>query len=99
MELCKETVDIVGNLPPDEVFFEQSPIDPDELDEFKQLVERLRKKKLHQLSDQDRVKLLGLALRFSPGKHKMVALPPMLENLILEGRALFVDKISKAGWM
>jgi ABC-type multidrug transport system fused ATPase/permease subunit len=93
-DLCRQTVDILGNLPPDAVFFEQSPINPEELEEYEILVEQLRKKKLHELSPGDRQKLLDLALRFTPGVHKMVALPAMLETLILEGRALFHEKIT-----
>ena len=93
-EMARQTVDILGNLPPDAVFFEQSPIGPDELDEFKVLSERLKRMKLHELDDADREKLLELALRFVPGDHKMIALPAILENLILEGRALFRTKIS-----
>jgi len=93
-ELAKQTVDILGNLPPDAVFFEQSPIGPDELDEFKVLAGRLKRMKLHELSDENRKKLLVLAMRFVPGVHKMVALPAILENLILEGRALFHEKIT-----
>jgi hypothetical protein len=49
---------------------------------------------LHQLEPEDRARLLSLALRFVPGIHKMVALPEILEDLILEGRSLFKDKIS-----
>ncbi len=93
-ELARQTVDILGNLPPDAIFFEQSPIAPEELDAFKVLAERLKRMKLHELDDADREKLLDLALRFVPGDHKMVALPTILENLILEGRALFREKIS-----
>jgi len=93
-ELSRQTVDILGNLPPDKAFFEQSPISPDELDVYKPLVERLKEKKLHQLSSQDREQLLELALRFTPGRHKMIGLPDMLERLILEGRALFKERIS-----
>jgi ABC-type phosphate transport system ATPase subunit len=93
-ELSKRTVDILGNLPPDKAFFEQSPIGPDELDEYKTLVEHLKEKKLHRLSTQDREQLLELALRFTPGRHKMIGLPDMLEKLILEGRALFRERIS-----
>jgi len=93
-ELSRQAVDILKNLPPDEVFFEQSPIAPDEIDDYKMLVERLKKRKLHQLSDGDREKLLLQGLRFTPGIHKMVALPRMLETLILEGRALFREIIS-----
>jgi ABC-type multidrug transport system fused ATPase/permease subunit len=94
MQLAKQTVDILGNLPPEEVFFEKSPVSAHELDEYKLLVERLKKAKMHQLEEPDRAKLLELALRFIPGVHKMVSLPEILENLILEGRALFRDKIS-----
>ncbi|MFC1814487.1 ABC transporter ATP-binding protein/permease [Thermodesulfobacteriota bacterium] len=93
-DLSKQVVDILGNLPHEEVFFKQSPIKSEELDDYKVLAERLRTTKLHQLSAADREKLLGLALRFIPGRHKMVALPAMLENLILEGRALFRETIS-----
>ena len=93
--LCRQTVDILGDLPPDTVFFEQSPISADELSEYKTLEEHLRKKRLHQLESNDRHKLLELALRFTPGIHKMVALPEILETLILESRALFHDKIAK----
>ena len=93
-ELAKQTVDILGNLPADSVFFEQSPIAAEELDEYKMLVEQLKKKKLHEISDTDRQMLLELSLRFTPGVHKMVPLPRILETLILEGRALFHEKIT-----
>jgi len=93
-ELSRQTVDILGNLPPDDLFFAQSPLAADDLDEYKLVVEHLKKQKLHELLPQDREKLLEVALRFTPGKHKMVGLPAMLENLILEGRALFKERIS-----
>lgn len=94
-ELAIQTVDILGNLTPDIVFFEQSPIGPEELDEYKELIERRKDKMLHQLSVEDRQKLLELALRFVPGRHKMIALPKMLEKIVLEGRAMFRWMISK----
>jgi len=94
VSLCRNTVDILGNLPPDAVFFEQSPISPEELNDFKLLVERLKKKKLHELENDDHRRLLELALRFTPGVHKMAAMPEILETLILEGRALFREKIA-----
>lgn len=94
-QLARQTVDILGNLPPESVFFEQSPIGPDELEEFKLLVERLRRTKLHELSAEHHEQLLDLALRFVPGVHKMVALPAILENLILEARAMFRENIVK----
>ena len=93
-ELAKQTVDILGNLPPDAVFFEQSPIAAEELEAYKLLVEQLKKKKLHEFSETQRQKLLDLSMRFTPGIHKMVSLPQILETLILEGRALFREKNS-----
>jgi ABC-type transport system involved in cytochrome bd biosynthesis fused ATPase/permease subunit len=93
-ELSRQTVDILGNLPPDKVFFEQSPIGPEELDGYKDLVDDLKEKKLHQLSPEDQGRLLEAALRFTPGRHKMIGMPDMLRNLILEGRALFRERIS-----
>ncbi len=94
-ELSRQTVDILGSLSPDPVFFEQSPISLEEWDEAILLAERLKRSKLLQLSDADRNYLLKLALRFKPGKHKLVALPTVLERLILEGRALIQESITR----
>jgi ABC-type multidrug transport system fused ATPase/permease subunit len=38
---------------------------------------------------------LKLALRFKPGKHKLVGLPAVLERLILEGRSLIHENITR----
>jgi ABC-type multidrug transport system fused ATPase/permease subunit len=92
-ELAVQTVDILGNLSPDKVFFEQSPFAANELERYRAITESLRKKKLHQLSDAEQTDLLRLALRFNPGRHKMIGLPSLLESLVLEGRALFREKI------
>lgn len=94
VDLARQTVDILGILPPDKIFFEQSPVAAEELDSLKNLLEGIRKRKLHQLSETESRQLLELALRFAPGRHKMVPLPPIVERLILEGRALFRETIS-----
>jgi ABC-type multidrug transport system fused ATPase/permease subunit len=93
-DLIIQSVDILKNLPPDAHFFEQSPIVLEELETYEQMQHALKKKRLHELSRQDHQLLLSVALRFKPGIHKMVSLPKMLENLILEGRALFRQMIS-----
>ncbi len=94
-EMSHQIVDILGDLPPDEVFFEESPIEYSRLDEYKTLVHRLRNKKIHDLTKEDHQLLLEPALSFIPGKHKIVGFPRLLENLILEGRALFKQRITK----
>uniref|UniRef100_UPI0039EDFAEA ATP-binding cassette domain-containing protein n=1 Tax=Maridesulfovibrio sp. TaxID=2795000 RepID=UPI0039EDFAEA len=94
-ELAKQTVDILGNLPPDEIFFEQSPIPTDEFEGYKQLVARINETPLQELEDKDREMLLHLSLGFVPGKHKIVALPSVLQSLILDGRRMFNGKVSE----
>lgn len=94
-DLARQTVDILGNLPPDKVFYEQSPILPEELETFKLLAEQTRRRKLHMLDAEARASLLELALRFAPGRHKMVSFPGLLERLILEGRALFRETVTE----
>jgi ABC-type multidrug transport system fused ATPase/permease subunit len=91
--LTRQTVDLLGNLPPDEIFFKQSPLEPAELDTYKVVADKLGNRNLHQLNVETRRHLLTLALRFTPGIHKMVALDDLLERLILEGRALFRERI------
>ncbi|MBN1930846.1 MAG: ABC transporter ATP-binding protein/permease [Desulfobacterales bacterium] len=93
-KLTQRTVDILRNLPAEEMFFEQSPISSEELSEYKILADRLKKIDLHQLSSDEREKILKSALRFTPGKHKMVALSENLRQLILKGRKRFREKIS-----
>ena len=94
IQLAEQTIDILGNLPPEEFFFEQSPIGPDELAAYQQVVSRSKNENLNRIRPDDRARLLQLALRFTPGIHKMVALPDVLETLILNGRAMFRDDIS-----
>ena len=93
VDLVKQSVEILRELPQDAIFFEQSPILPSEMEDFIQLVDSLKSKKLHDFSAQNREQLLDVALRFTPGTHKMVSMPQMLEDLILEGRALFRKRI------
>ena len=95
IELVRQSVDILRKLPKDAIFFNQSPIEPAELEDLIFLVDTLKKKRMHDFSDTDRQKLLEVVLRFTPGIHKMASMPGMLESLILEGRALFRKKITE----
>ncbi|MFZ0240968.1 MAG: ABC transporter ATP-binding protein/permease [Desulfobacterales bacterium] len=91
--LAERMVDILGNMPPEKLFFDQSPIAPEELAGFREILERARKGDPDRFAEADRTRLLDLALRFTPGIHKIVALPEVLEVLVLEGRHLFRAKI------
>ncbi len=94
-QLCRQTVNILGGLPPDAAFFEQSPIRTDELQEYKTLAEDLKKSERLQPDEGQNTMLLELALRFIPGRHKMVTLPDDLVRQILTASQLFRKMISK----
>uniref|UniRef100_I2PY70 ABC-type multidrug transport system, ATPase and permease component n=1 Tax=Desulfovibrio sp. U5L TaxID=596152 RepID=I2PY70_9BACT len=93
-ELTSRTVDILKDVPsPDATFFEQTPITVDEFDAYRELAGRLGRVRLHKLSENDERLLLTLALRFTPGRHAIVTLSPILEGLLLQGRAMFAERI------
>jgi ABC-type bacteriocin/lantibiotic exporter with double-glycine peptidase domain len=92
--LCVQTVSILGNLPPDELFYIQSPIGADALDGYKTVAEHLKTINPGSLPPLEQQKLLELALGFIPGRHKMITLPDSLEQRILIARTRFREKIS-----
>jgi ABC-type multidrug transport system fused ATPase/permease subunit len=94
-ELARQVTDILGMVTPDDIFFQQSPIAAADFEEYRGLVMRIDEAGLREISDEDRFSLLRLALGFIPGVHKIVALPELLERLILEGRMLFKEKIQQ----
>jgi ABC-type oligopeptide transport system ATPase subunit len=58
--LCRQTMQILGNLPPSEIFFEQSPFTSDELDKYRSLNEQLNKLEWSQLSAENQKKPFGI---------------------------------------
>lgn len=93
--LARQTVDILGNLPPDAVFFEQSPIAAEDLPRYKSVLEQLRRRKGLEFSPQESRSLLDLALRFTPGVHKMAGMGPEVQRLLLEKRTRFRAEVSE----
>ncbi|HIJ56996.1 MAG TPA: ABC transporter ATP-binding protein/permease [Deltaproteobacteria bacterium] len=94
-ELCRQAVSILTLLPPDDLFYDQNPMRPEELEEYQALSERLMIRSIEESASDDREKLLRLAFRFTPGQHKIVALPPRLQDLILRARFIFRGKVMK----
>lgn len=94
-ELSKRTIDVLDSLTSNQFFFEQSPITLDEWEDAKLLLARLKRTSLYKLMDSDRNFLLKIALRFAPGKHKLIPFPSIMENMILEGRQLIRENLTK----
>lgn len=93
-ELAGRTVDILGDLAPEAIFFQQSPLHASEFETVRSLVFRMKKGRLHELSEADRQHLLDIALRFAPGEHRIAVLPGFLEDLILAARTRFHQEIA-----
>lgn len=92
-ELAIQTVDILKVMPATQLFFEQSPILPEEFEVYSELAQKLRRgKRFFDLGETEKEQLLKMALRFTPGKHKMGTLSPSLEKLILVDRELYRAK-------
>ncbi len=88
-ELLRQTVDILGDVPREELFFANTPIRPNEFDHYLALAERLQTVSTNQLEREEQNILLDIAFRFIPSLHKIIALQPLLEQLILTGRKAF----------
>ncbi|MCU0572255.1 MAG: ABC transporter ATP-binding protein/permease [Syntrophobacteraceae bacterium] len=88
-----QTMDILGNIEPDALFFEQSPMEPDEFDEYRELSQRLVSSGIDELSSADRAMLLRLALRFVVGSHMTGELHPGLQDALVRARKQFRDQV------
>lgn len=96
-DLAIQTVDILKIMPPSQIFFEQSPIHANEFDLYRSLAQELKRgKNVRNLSELNRKQLLNLALRFTPGLHKMGTLTSTMEKLILIGRTMFRDRMIRS---
>jgi len=94
-DLAVSAVDVLGNMPPDEVFFRRSPLRPEELDLYRELAARVEGVRLRGIDPEDSLRLLDLALRYVPGRHKMIDLPSVVERLVLDARDAFREKIER----
>jgi putative ABC transport system ATP-binding protein len=94
-ELAVQTVTLLRDLREDAFFFQLSPIGIDEFEEYNSVVGRLEDSGRDHIARRDREALVGLALRFVPARHKMVALPHDLEERLLDARKAFITKMMK----
>ena len=89
-DLLRQTVEILGrDVPRESVFFEQTPVNPDEYDRYLELADLLGTTSVSELYPEDRQLLMKLAFRYIPSLHKIVDLQPLLEKLLLAGRREF----------
>ncbi len=89
IELARQAVDILAGVDTVDLFFENSPVPADRLDECEVILLRLKKHSLSSLSSQNQSFLLSLALNFTPSIHTMSRLSKELKERILSARKIF----------
>jgi len=94
LSLIKELIKLSGEQSSGEKLLDYNLIQPEEIDDYKQLLYRVRKKGIQKVSTKSRNRILQLMLGFIPQEHRFFDLPKELENRILKGRALFKDKVA-----
>jgi ABC-type multidrug transport system fused ATPase/permease subunit len=90
----EELIKFSENRSPDKEILKLSLIEPDQIDNYKSLLYKVKKKGIQRISGKDHNKILRLILDFVPQKHHFFHLPEDLGHRILEGRTLFKKKIS-----
>ncbi len=93
-QVARQTVSLLQGLQDEAFFFEMSPIPPEELEMYSQIMDHMAESG-EPPSPADRDALLKLVLRFVPAKHKMASLSISLETEILKARELFMRKIEE----
>ncbi len=88
-----QTMDILGKIVPDALFFEQSPMEPDEFEDYTILSQKLQTSSTEELGGAEQAMLLKLALRFVAGVHTTGELQPGLQDSVVQARREFRDQI------
>jgi ABC-type multidrug transport system fused ATPase/permease subunit len=92
--LLRQSLDIVGNLPPAAVFAEGLPIETEEIEDCKRIAALIKKEGIESLTAEDRRLLLRLSLRYTPGKHRLADLAEQFKEQVLKGRRRFEEIIT-----
>lgn len=96
LQIAREMVRLLEGVESAQYFFTDSPMPADAFDHYRDIVSTHNVQRGRPVWDKhDEKALLTLALRFSPGRHKMIALSVNLRNQVLEARQSFLTRIGK----
>lgn len=97
IELATQAVDILAGVDSVDLFFKNSPVPADKIEECEALLARLNKQSFAALSTQQQAFLLSLALNFTPSIHTMSRLPGELKDAVLAARKVFPERYNSLG--
>ncbi len=95
-DLARQTVDLFAGLDSVDLFFKNSPVPAEKLEECETILLKLQQSTPDLLSDNQKNLLLSFALNFTPSIHTMVRISEKLESKILEARLSFPEWCSEA---
>lgn len=96
-ELAVRTVDIVKTVGESSDVFDQSPIQREDFDGVKELVEKLGKGGKDGLEEPDKRQLVKLGLQFIPGDHKLAGISGPTMRKLLNARKTFRTRVEEEG--
>lgn len=88
-EIIQQTVNILGDISPDDRFFVKTSIDSSEYKSCVEIAAKFREDSPAKLNSKEKTFVLSAALRFIPAQHTIINLQPLLEKMILTGRREF----------
>mgnify|MGYP000546802450 CR=1 FL=1 len=91
LDIARKTVHLLKDIGEDEFFFERSPMQANELENYATLLDDLGNGSPRQR--QQRNQLLLLTLRFVPGRHSITGLPEGLDDKIVAARHYFLEHL------
>ncbi len=90
LSIAETTLELFQDLPRDHPFFDRlSYMEPDDIPKFQGLVQRLRGKSYDEASDEDRLAIIRLSLRYVEPQHRFGVLGDDLMRKIVEVRETF----------
>lgn len=93
VNIAETTISLLYDLREDEFFFQGSPMEAEQFDGFLKLSDKLKTTPIHLLRKNEKDSLLGLALLYIPGKHKIFTISDSLRQTILQARHTFLREV------
>jgi len=93
-QVAATMVELFADLPPDHEYFRQfSFINPDELPDYRALISRTDAARLDELAQADRERLMALAFKLIPARHRLGLIEDDLQAELLEARRRFREHL------
>jgi ABC-type multidrug transport system fused ATPase/permease subunit len=94
LRIAEATIALLADFRGDDFFFQGSPMKPEQLNYYEELVKKTSQKSLQKLSAKERDRFLLLGLKFIPSVHKITTISSQLEDAVLQARGRFLKEVA-----